>query len=153
MARVLAKGSAAFRGLMRGDRLLETHPLAEGCGQRSPGLVEPREQLRLPLGCNAEMATTAWLLGRRVASWRLRASLSPLAGLVSQRAQSLLPVDDAINGLSEEQKQVRSSTPFPTPTPPGPAPPTLLLRGRLGALLPSAHPAVACAGLPELNEE
>ncbi|KAF6351465.1 isovaleryl-CoA dehydrogenase [Rhinolophus ferrumequinum] len=55
------------------------------------------------------MATTAWLLGRRVASWRLRASLSPLAGLVSQRAQSLLPVDDAINGLSEEQKQLRQT--------------------------------------------
>lgn len=64
------------------------------------------------------MATTAWFLGRRVASWRLRASLSPLAGLVSQRAHSLLPVDDAINGLNEEQKQVGS----PSPTLPGPAP-------------------------------
>ncbi|XP_054954599.2 isovaleryl-CoA dehydrogenase, mitochondrial isoform X5 [Pan paniscus] len=49
-----------------------------------------------------EMATATRLLGWRVASWRLR---PPLAGFVSQRAYSLLPVDDAINGLSEEQRQ------------------------------------------------
>ncbi|XP_063554544.1 isovaleryl-CoA dehydrogenase, mitochondrial isoform X5 [Gorilla gorilla gorilla] len=48
------------------------------------------------------MATATRLLGWRVASWRLR---PPLAGFVSQRAHSLLPVDDAINGLSEEQRQ------------------------------------------------
>lgn len=115
MARVLAKGSAAFRGLLRGDRLLETHPRRRSWAAK-PGIGGAQRasssQLRLPLRCNAEMATTAWFLGRRVASWRLRASLSPLAGLVSQRAHSLLPVDDAINGLSSEQKQVGSSTPF-----------------------------------------
>uniref|UniRef100_A0A2I3H2Z6 Isovaleryl-CoA dehydrogenase n=1 Tax=Nomascus leucogenys TaxID=61853 RepID=A0A2I3H2Z6_NOMLE len=48
------------------------------------------------------MATATRLLGWRVVSWRLR---PPLAGFVSQRAHSLLPVDDAINGLSEEQRQ------------------------------------------------
>uniref|UniRef100_A0A2K6UTT2 Isovaleryl-CoA dehydrogenase, mitochondrial n=1 Tax=Saimiri boliviensis boliviensis TaxID=39432 RepID=A0A2K6UTT2_SAIBB len=52
------------------------------------------------------MASATRLLGRRVASWRLR---PPLAGFVSQRAHSLLPVDDAINGLSEEQKQLRQT--------------------------------------------
>ncbi|XP_029094053.1 isovaleryl-CoA dehydrogenase, mitochondrial isoform X2 [Monodon monoceros] len=55
------------------------------------------------------MATVAWLLGRRVASWRPRPPLQPLAGLITQRANSLLPVDDAINGLSEEQKQLRQT--------------------------------------------
>ncbi|KAK1338925.1 hypothetical protein QTO34_019593 [Cnephaeus nilssonii] len=50
------------------------------------------------------MATAAWLLGRRVRSWRLRA---PPARVASQRAHSLLAVDDAINGLNEEQKQLR----------------------------------------------
>ncbi|XP_062945216.1 isovaleryl-CoA dehydrogenase, mitochondrial isoform X1 [Cynocephalus volans] len=55
------------------------------------------------------MATATRLLGRRVASWRLWPPLPPLAGLVSQRAHSLLPVDDAINGLSEEQKQLRQT--------------------------------------------
>ncbi|KAL0603031.1 Isovaleryl-CoA dehydrogenase, mitochondrial [Plecturocebus cupreus] len=54
----------------------------------------------------AEMASATRLLGRRVVSWRLR---PPLAGFVSQRAHSLLPVDDAINGLSEEQKQLRQT--------------------------------------------
>ncbi|XP_033046461.1 isovaleryl-CoA dehydrogenase, mitochondrial isoform X7 [Trachypithecus francoisi] len=52
------------------------------------------------------MATATRLLGWRVASWRLR---PPLAGFVSQRAHSLLPVDDAINGLSEEQRQLRQT--------------------------------------------
>ncbi|KAI6057313.1 isovaleryl-CoA dehydrogenase, mitochondrial [Marmota monax] len=55
------------------------------------------------------MATATRLLGRRVRSWRLQPQLSPLAGLVSQRAHSLLPVDDVINGLSEEQKQLRQT--------------------------------------------
>ncbi|XP_021574165.1 isovaleryl-CoA dehydrogenase, mitochondrial isoform X2 [Carlito syrichta] len=55
------------------------------------------------------MASAIQQLGRRVASWRLRPSLPPLAGLASQRAHSLLPVDDAINGLSEEQKQLRQT--------------------------------------------
>ncbi|XP_021550955.1 isovaleryl-CoA dehydrogenase, mitochondrial isoform X1 [Neomonachus schauinslandi] len=55
------------------------------------------------------MATSAWLLGRRAASWRLRAPRARLSSLVSQRAHSLLPVDDAINGLSEEQKQLRQT--------------------------------------------
>lgn len=58
------------------------------------------------------MATSAWLLGRRAASWRLRSPRAHLASLVSQRAHSLLPVDDAINGLSEEQKQVGNLMPF-----------------------------------------
>ncbi|XP_036153185.1 isovaleryl-CoA dehydrogenase, mitochondrial isoform X3 [Myotis myotis] len=53
------------------------------------------------------MATTAWLLGLRAGSWRLQAPLSPLARVVSRRAHSLLAVDDAINGLTEEQKQLR----------------------------------------------
>uniref|UniRef100_A0A2K5I3V3 Acyl-CoA dehydrogenase/oxidase N-terminal domain-containing protein n=1 Tax=Colobus angolensis palliatus TaxID=336983 RepID=A0A2K5I3V3_COLAP len=52
------------------------------------------------------MATATRLLGWRVASWRLR---PPLAGFVSRRAHSLLPVDDAINGLSEEQRQLRQT--------------------------------------------
>uniref|UniRef100_A0A2K5MP55 Isovaleryl-CoA dehydrogenase n=1 Tax=Cercocebus atys TaxID=9531 RepID=A0A2K5MP55_CERAT len=52
------------------------------------------------------MATATRLLRWRVASWRLR---PPLAGFVSQRAHSLLPVDDAINGLSEEQRQLRQT--------------------------------------------
>ncbi|XP_035564617.1 isovaleryl-CoA dehydrogenase, mitochondrial isoform X2 [Canis lupus baileyi] len=52
------------------------------------------------------MATSAWLLGRRAARWRLRA---PLGSLTSRRAHSLLPVDDAINGLSAEQKQLRQT--------------------------------------------
>nr|XP_028706578.1 isovaleryl-CoA dehydrogenase, mitochondrial isoform X6 [Macaca mulatta] len=52
------------------------------------------------------MATATGLLRWRVASWRLR---PPLAGFVSQRAHSLLPVDDAINGLSEEQRQLRQT--------------------------------------------
>ncbi|XP_032031836.1 isovaleryl-CoA dehydrogenase, mitochondrial isoform X4 [Hylobates moloch] len=52
------------------------------------------------------MATATRLLGWRVVSWRLR---PPLAGFVSQRAHSLLPVDDAINGLSEEQRQLRQT--------------------------------------------
>ncbi|KAB1277977.1 Isovaleryl-CoA dehydrogenase; mitochondrial [Camelus dromedarius] len=55
------------------------------------------------------MATAAWLLGRRVANWRLQPLLQPLAGLITQRANSLLPVDDAINGLSEEQKLLRQT--------------------------------------------
>ncbi|XP_059954280.1 isovaleryl-CoA dehydrogenase, mitochondrial isoform X1 [Mesoplodon densirostris] len=55
------------------------------------------------------MATVAWLLGRRAASWRPRPPLQPLAGLITQRANSLLPVDDAINGLSEEQKKLRQT--------------------------------------------
>ncbi|XP_007938640.1 isovaleryl-CoA dehydrogenase, mitochondrial [Orycteropus afer afer] len=52
------------------------------------------------------MATAAWRLGRCVGSWRLRPQL---AGFVSQRAHSLLPVDDAINGLNEEQRQLRQT--------------------------------------------
>ena len=52
------------------------------------------------------MATAAGLLGRLVASWRTRLPLHSLAGRITQRANSLLPVDDAINGLNEEQKQV-----------------------------------------------
>lgn len=67
------------------------------------------------------MATSAWLLGRRAASWRLRAPRARLSSLVSQRAHSLLPVDDAINGLSEEQKQVGSLIPFRVPRPAGQA--------------------------------
>lgn len=67
------------------------------------------------------MATSAWLLGRRAVSWRLRSPRAQLASLVSQRAHSLLPVDDAINGLSEEQKQVRNLIPFQAPRPPGQA--------------------------------
>ncbi|XP_066095258.1 isovaleryl-CoA dehydrogenase, mitochondrial-like isoform X2 [Saccopteryx bilineata] len=55
------------------------------------------------------MARTAWLLGRRAPSWRLLPPLSPLARLVSQRAHSLLPVDDVINGLSEKQKRFRQT--------------------------------------------
>ncbi|NP_001403149.1 isovaleryl-CoA dehydrogenase, mitochondrial isoform 3 [Mus musculus] len=51
------------------------------------------------------MATAIRLLGRRVSSWRLRPSPSPLA--VPRRAHSILPVDDDINGLNEEQKQLR----------------------------------------------
>ncbi|KAM5234991.1 isovaleryl-CoA dehydrogenase, mitochondrial isoform 2-T2 [Ctenodactylus gundi] len=53
------------------------------------------------------MATAIRLLGRRAGSWTRRPLLSPLAGLVSRRSHSLLPVDDALNGLSEEQKQLR----------------------------------------------
>ncbi|XP_059513679.1 isovaleryl-CoA dehydrogenase, mitochondrial isoform X1 [Myotis daubentonii] len=53
------------------------------------------------------MATAARLLGLRARSWRLQAPLSPLARVVSRRAHSLLAVDDAINGLTEEQKQLR----------------------------------------------
>ncbi|XP_040825191.1 isovaleryl-CoA dehydrogenase, mitochondrial isoform X5 [Ochotona curzoniae] len=48
------------------------------------------------------MATAAGLVGRRVVRWRLR---PPLTVLLSQRMYSLLPVNDAINRLSEEQKQ------------------------------------------------
>ncbi|XP_004380687.1 isovaleryl-CoA dehydrogenase, mitochondrial isoform X1 [Trichechus manatus latirostris] len=56
------------------------------------------------------MATAAWRQGWRVGRWGLRRpQLPPLAGLVSQRAHSVLPVDDAINGLSEEQKQLRQT--------------------------------------------
>ncbi|XP_027409329.1 isovaleryl-CoA dehydrogenase, mitochondrial isoform X1 [Bos indicus x Bos taurus] len=55
------------------------------------------------------MATAAWLLGRRVASWRMRPPLQSLAGLITQRTNSLLPVDDAVNGLNEEQKQLRQT--------------------------------------------
>lgn len=61
----------------------------------------------------AEMATAAWLLGRRVASWRMRPPLQSLAGLITQRTNSLLPVDDAVNGLNEEQKQVGRLTLLP----------------------------------------
>lgn len=85
------------------------------------------------------MATVAWLLGRRVASWRPRPPLQPLAGLITQRANSLLPVDDAINGLSEEQKQVGSLTPLPAHFPcsvvslalfyPAPTQPRRVIRG------------------------
>lgn len=85
-------------------------------------MAEPlgRAHLRsAPARCGAEMATAAWLLGRRVRSWRLRA---PPARVASQRAHSLLAVDDAINGLNEEQKQVGSLTRFPAPRPPGLAP-------------------------------
>lgn len=57
----------------------------------------------------AEMATAVRLLGRRVSSWRLRPLPSPLA--VPQRAHSMLPVDDDINGLNEEQKQVGRPVP------------------------------------------
>uniref|UniRef100_A0A8C6MPN2 Uncharacterized protein n=1 Tax=Mus spicilegus TaxID=10103 RepID=A0A8C6MPN2_MUSSI len=55
------------------------------------------------------MATAIRLLGRRVSSWRLRPSPSPLA--VPRRAHSILPVDDDINGLNEEQKQVGRPAP------------------------------------------
>ncbi|KAM8770093.1 isovaleryl-CoA dehydrogenase, mitochondrial-like isoform 1-T1 [Rhynchonycteris naso] len=55
------------------------------------------------------MARTAWLLGRRATSRRLLRPLSPLTRLVSQRAHSLLPVDDVINGLSEKQKRFRQT--------------------------------------------
>ena len=85
-------------------------PSPIGWRQRSRGLVE---LAGLALSClgsrsrgKAEMATAAWLLGRRVASWRMRPPLQSLAGLITQRPNSLLPVDDAINGLNEEQKQV-----------------------------------------------
>lgn len=83
-------------------------------------LVEPEEilQLQLWIPVVEEMATATRLLGQHVRSWRLRPQLSPLAGLVSQRAHSLLPVDDVINGLSEEQKQVGRPTPFPASRPP-----------------------------------
>lgn len=63
-----------------------------------------------PARGGAEMATAAWLLARRARSWGLRAPLPPPARVVSQRAHSLLAVDDAINGLNEEQKQVGSLT-------------------------------------------
>lgn len=53
----------------------------------------------------------------------MRAPRAQLASLVSQRAHSLLPVDDAINGLSEEQKQVGSLIPFRAPRPAGQAAP------------------------------
>ncbi|XP_029426099.1 isovaleryl-CoA dehydrogenase, mitochondrial isoform X2 [Nannospalax galili] len=53
------------------------------------------------------MATAIRLLGPRVSNWRLRPWLPPIA--VSQRAHSMLPVDDAINGLSEEQRQLRQT--------------------------------------------
>lgn len=146
------------RGLQRtaeDDRLLETHPLADCWGLRSSGLVEPRRlglQLSLRLPCKAEMATMASFVGRRMTSWRLRTLLSPLAGLVSQRAHSLLPVDDAINGLNEEQKQVGSLTRFPAPTPPDPAPSACFVVSS-ALFCPAAHPASACAWLPELNEK
>ncbi|XP_040825187.1 isovaleryl-CoA dehydrogenase, mitochondrial isoform X1 [Ochotona curzoniae] len=52
------------------------------------------------------MATAAGLVGRRVVRWRLR---PPLTVLLSQRMYSLLPVNDAINRLSEEQKQLRQT--------------------------------------------
>lgn len=65
----------------------------------------------------AEMAASAWLLGRRFASWRPRPQLQAFSGLITQQASSLLPVDDVINGLSEEQKQVGSATAFPAPSP------------------------------------
>uniref|UniRef100_A0A7N5JUD7 Isovaleryl-CoA dehydrogenase, mitochondrial n=1 Tax=Ailuropoda melanoleuca TaxID=9646 RepID=A0A7N5JUD7_AILME len=74
-------------------------------GWRFSGCSGSRSRSR----CKAVMATSAWLLGLRAASWRLRAPRAPLASLVSQRAHSLLPVDDAINGLSEEQKQLRQT--------------------------------------------
>uniref|UniRef100_A0A9L0JJW4 Isovaleryl-CoA dehydrogenase, mitochondrial n=1 Tax=Equus asinus TaxID=9793 RepID=A0A9L0JJW4_EQUAS len=82
-------------------------PSPTGWPQRNRGLVE-RVGLPHSFICHrskAEMATAARLLGRRVASWRLQPPRPPLAGVVSQRAHSLLPVDDAVNGLSEEQKQ------------------------------------------------
>ncbi|XDA78268.1 hypothetical protein R6Z07M_008307 [Ovis aries] len=96
------------------DWLLESpHPLADWVAAAKPGLVELAE---LSLSCvgsrsrdKAEMATAAWLLGRRVASWRIRPPLQSLAGLITQRTNSLLPVDDAINGLNEEQKQLRQT--------------------------------------------
>uniref|UniRef100_A0A8D0J1L4 Isovaleryl-CoA dehydrogenase, mitochondrial n=2 Tax=Sus scrofa TaxID=9823 RepID=A0A8D0J1L4_PIG len=55
------------------------------------------------------MAASAWLLGRRFASWRPRPQLQAFSGLITQQASSLLPVDDVINGLSEEQKQLRQT--------------------------------------------
>uniref|UniRef100_A0A8C3YKP4 Isovaleryl-CoA dehydrogenase, mitochondrial n=1 Tax=Catagonus wagneri TaxID=51154 RepID=A0A8C3YKP4_9CETA len=57
----------------------------------------------------AEMAASAWLLGRRLASWRPRRPQQALSDVVTLRANSLLPVDDVINGLSEEQKQLRQT--------------------------------------------
>lgn len=140
----LGQGQCGIQRRAEGDRLLETHPLVDSWGLRSSGLVEPRRQglqLRLPLQWKAEMATMASFVRQRMTSWRLRTLLSPLAGLVPQRAHSLLPVDDAINGLNEEQKQVGSLIRFPAPTPPGPGP-CRLLRGRFGALLPSRSPSL-----------
>nr|XP_020040783.1 isovaleryl-CoA dehydrogenase, mitochondrial [Castor canadensis] len=55
------------------------------------------------------MAIAIRLLGRRVLSWRLQPRRLPLADPVSHRAHSQLTVDDAINGLSEEQKQLRQT--------------------------------------------
>ncbi|XP_045143018.1 isovaleryl-CoA dehydrogenase, mitochondrial-like [Echinops telfairi] len=52
------------------------------------------------------MATAAWHLGSSVAKWGLRPLVVPVVGLVSQRALSVLPVNDEIKGLNEEQKQL-----------------------------------------------
>ncbi|XP_072818774.1 isovaleryl-CoA dehydrogenase, mitochondrial isoform X2 [Vicugna pacos] len=105
---VTAEGSA------EGDWLLDTHPSSPiGWRQRSRLLVEraglARSFYRSGSQHKEEMATAAWLLGRRMANWRLQPLLQPLAGLITQRANSLLPVDDAINGLSEEQKLLRQT--------------------------------------------
>lgn len=118
------------------DWLLETpHPLADWVAAAKSGLVELAE---LSLSCvssrsrdKAEMATAAWLLGWRVASWRIRPPLQSLAGLITQRTNSLLPVDDAINGLNEEQKQVGRFTLLL---------PLTVVGGHPGAFLPGAHP-------------
>nr|XP_025854140.1 isovaleryl-CoA dehydrogenase, mitochondrial [Vulpes vulpes] len=114
----------AWRGLPRaaeGDRLPGPTPSppggpapagiggARGAGRRRGWQLPappPPPPPALWLQCAAEMATSAWLLGRRAARWRLRA---PLGSLMSRRAHSLLPVDDAINGLSAEQKQLRQT--------------------------------------------
>jgi hypothetical protein len=69
-------------------------------------------QLQLQLRVKEEMAIAIRLLGRRVLSWRLQPRRLPLADPVSHRAHSQLTVDDAINGLSEEQKQVGRRSPF-----------------------------------------
>lgn len=89
------------------------------------------------------MATTARLLGLRARSWRLQAPLSPLARVVSRRAHSLLAVDDAINGLTEEQKQVGSLTLLPAPRPPGLAP-AALFGVALALACPPATRAPGC---------
>lgn len=119
------RAAGAFRGQWRAIGCWRPTPRRQG-GNLEAGIGGPGRAgslplpLRSPTLSRAEMAAAAQVLGRRVASWRLR---TPLAGLVSQRAHSMLPVDDAINGLSEEQQQVGSLTAFPAPRPPGRAPP------------------------------
>lgn len=110
----LVPESLSFGGQLRMIGCWRPTPSPIGWRQRSQGLVE-LAGLALSRLCarssgKAEMATASWLLCRRVASWRTRLPLHSLAGRITQRANSLLPVDDAINGLNEEQKQVGRPT-------------------------------------------